>query len=138
MNIRKVRPMFNQVITTMVKYGDDELNNGLIDYKKVQNPVKEYQTVVAVGPMVRNVQVGDLVIINPKRYSKMKHQEGSLKDGVIGDNMVISYNFNTLELDHVPHLLITDQDIDFVIEEYEEEYENQTDIIMPNTDILIP
>ena len=137
LNIKKIRPMFNQVICTMDKYDDSELKkDGLVDLHKVQNPIREYQTVVEVGPMVRNISVGDLVMVNPKRYSKMKHQEGSLKDGVIGDNMVVSYNFNVIEIDHKQYLLLTDQDIDFVIEEYEEEEEPQSDIIVPDNTIL--
>lgn len=134
-NIKKIRPMFNQVICTMDIYGDEEIKSqDIIDYKKVQNPIKEYQKVVAVGPMVKNIAVGDLVMVNPKRYSKMKHQEGSLKDGVIGDNMVVEYKFNVIELDHMKYLLLTDQDIDFVIEEYEEE---QDDIVEVKNDIIL-
>lgn len=138
-NIKKIRPMFNQVITTMEKYSDEELKVGsIIDVSKVNNPIKEYQKVVAVGPMVRNIEVGDVVMINPKRYGKMLHKEGSLKDGVIEDNPVVSYNFNVIELDHQPYLLLLDQDIDFIIEEYEEvEDSPQSDIIVPNNDIIV-
>ena len=126
--------MFNQIICTMEVYDDKELNNGsIIDIHKVQNPIKEYQKVVAVGPMVRNIEVGDMVMVNPKRYSKMKHKEGSLKDGVITDNMVVEYKFNVIELDHIKYLLLTDQDIDFVIEDYEDE---QEDIIEVKNEII--
>ena len=98
-NIKKIRPMFNQVITTMDKYSDEELNDGeIIDVHKVNNPIKEYQKVIAKGPMVKNIEVGDLVMVNPKRYGKMLHKEGSLKDGVITDNPVVSYNLMLLSL----------------------------------------
>lgn len=139
LNIKKIRPMFNQVITTMDKYSDDEMKTGsIIDVSKVNNPIKEYQKVVAVGPMVRNIEVGDIVMINPKRYGKVRHKEGSLKDGIITDNPVVSYNFNVIELNHTPFLLLLDQDIDFIIEEYEEvEDSPQSDIIVPNNDIIV-
>lgn len=139
LNIKKIRPMFNQVITTMDKYSDDEMKTGsIIDVSKVNNPIKEYQKVVAVGPMVKNIEVGDIVMINPKRYGKVRHKEGSLKDGVITDNPVVSYNFNVIELDHQPYLLLLDQDIDFIIEEYEEVKDSpQSDIIVPNNDIIV-
>lgn len=139
LNIKKIRPMFNQVITTMNKYSDDEMKTGsIIDVSKVNNPIKEYQKVVAVGPMVRNIEVGDIVMINPKRYGKVRHKEGSLKDGVITDNPVVSYNFNVIELNHTPFLLLLDQDIDFIIEEYEEVKDSpQSDIIVPNNDIIV-
>lgn len=139
LNIKKIRPMFNQVITTMDKYSDDEMKTGsIIDVSKVNNPIKEYQKVVAVGPMVKNIEVGDIVMINPKRYGKVRHKEGSLKDGVITDNPVVSYNFNVIELNHTPFLLLLDQDIDFIIEEYEEVKDSpQSDIIVPNNDIIV-
>lgn len=139
LNIKKIRPMFNQVITTMNKYSDDEMKTGsIIDVSKVNNPIKEYQKVVAVGPMVKNIEVGDIVMINPKRYGKVRHKEGSLKDGIITDNPVVSYNFNVIELNHTPFLLLLDQDIDFIIEEYEEVKDSpQSDIIVPNNDIIV-
>lgn len=139
LNIKKIRPMFNQVITTMDKYSDDEMKTGsIIDVSKVNNPIKEYQKVVAVGPMVKNIEVGDIVMINPKRYGKVRHKEGSLKDGIITDNPVVSYNFNVIELNHTPFLLLLDQDIDFIIEEYEEVKDSpQSDIIVPNNDIIV-
>lgn len=136
-NIKKVRPMFNQVICTMEKYSDEEIKTGsIIDVHKVNNPIKEYQKVVCVGPMVRNIKEGDLVMVNPRRYAKMKHQEGSLKDGIVSDNPVISYNFNVIKLDNIDYLLLTDQDIDFIIEEYEEE-KPQSDLIIPKNDIIV-
>ena len=48
--------MFNGIITTMNRYGDDVKLQGttLIDSSK-SNTVKEYQTVLAVGPMVRGI-----------------------------------------------------------------------------------
>jgi hypothetical protein len=43
-----------------------------------------------------------------------------LKDGVITDNPVIKYNFNVVNINDSPCLIIYDQDVDFIIEEYEE------------------
>lgn len=134
--IKKVKPMFNGLITTMNRYGSDQKVKGttLIDSSKA-NSVKEYQTVVAVGPMVRGIEVGDIVFINPKRYAVMKHKAGSLEDGVIKDNPVIGYNFDIVEIDGVEHLYLQDSDIKFVaeIEEFEESptiYTEQPKIII--------
>ena len=125
--------MANYLVTTREKYSDEDFEGMIIPYK-ASGTLKEYQKVVAVGPMVRGIQVGDIVCINPKRYAKYKHNPGSLKDGVITDNPVVSYNFNVIELNHVPHLLLTDQDIDFVVEEWEEEKPNN--IIVPKVKII--
>ena len=121
--IKKIKPMFNGLITTMNRYEQDVKVKGtdLIDSSK-SNAVKEYQTVVAVGPMVRGIEVGDTVFINPNRYAVMKHKAGSLQDGVIKDNPVIGYNFDIVEIEGVNHLYLQDSDIKFVaeIEEFDE------------------
>ena len=121
--IKKIKPMFNGLITTMNRYEQDVKVKGtdLIDSSK-SNAVKEYQTVVAVGPMVRGIKVGDTVFINPNRYAVMKHKAGSLQDGVIKDNPVIGYNFDIVEIEGVNHLYLQDSDIKFVaeIEEFNE------------------
>lgn len=136
LNIKKIKPMFNQVITTMDKYSDEELKvGGIIDSTRAKRPIKEFQRVVAIGPTVRNVNVGDLILINPRRYEVKKYEEGSLKDGVVAENEVLKYKFNTVTLNHIPHLIIYDNDIEYVVEEYEEEPED-TGIIMPNNDII--
>lgn len=141
LNIKKIRPMFNQVVCTMNEYTEEELKQGsIIDIKKIRNSIKEYQKVVAVGPVVRNIQVGDLVMINPRRYAKPEYKEGSLKDGVISHNQVMKYAFPTIELNGVPHLLLSDQDIDFVIEEYieetPEENTKKSDLYIPKKEII--
>lgn len=121
--IKKIKPMFNGLITTMNRYEQDVKVKGtdLIDSSK-SNAVKEYQTVVAVGPMVRGIEVGDTVFINPNRYAVMKHKAGSLQDGVIKDNPVIGYNFDIVEIEGVNHLYLQDSDVKFVaeIEEFNE------------------
>jgi len=137
LNIIKIRPMANYLVTTKDEYTEDDVKKGELMIKTVGS-LKEYQKVVAVGPMVRGIQVGDLVCINPKRYAQYKHKPGSLKDGVITDNPVISYNFNVIELDHISHLLLTDQDIDFVIEDWNEEKEpEKSKIVIPERKIIV-
>lgn len=113
--------MFTSLITTMDKYEQDKFTkSGLIDTNKQQGTLKEYQKVLAIGDSVRNIKIGDLVCINPSRFAVKKHKEGSLKDGVITDNPVITYNFDTVEMDDKQCLLLQDRDIEYVIEEYEE------------------
>lgn len=128
--------MANYLVTTKEEYTEDDVRKGGL-ITKIIGSLKEYQKVVAIGPMVRGIQVGDLVCINPKRYAKYKHQPGSLKDGVITDNPVVAYNFNVIELNHVSHLLLTDQDIDFIIEESEEEEVKENPIIVPERKIIV-
>ena len=120
LKIKKIKPMANRVLTTCELYNTVVDADGIIDTSKEEGAIREYQTVVACGPMVRDVKVGDLVVINPTRYAKMKHKEGSLKDGVITDNPVMGYDFPIMLIDDKPCLYIYDSDIDFVIKEFEE------------------
>lgn len=135
LNIKKIQPMANYLVTTKNEYTEEDIEKEGLVSARVVGSLKEYQTVVAVGPVVRGIKVGDLVCINPRRYAVRKFEEGSLKDGVIKENPVTKYNFNVIELDHVDHLLLTDQDIDFVIlESVEEEAptpKNGAKIIVP-------
>lgn len=136
--IKKIQPMYTKILTTMCKYEEDEMTSGgLIDSTKTQGTLKEYQTVIAVGNSVRNVKVGDLVCINPERYAVKKHEAGSLKDGVITDNPVIKYNFNIMELEGVPHLLLDENDVSFIITDYEEVKEQKSDLYVPKTQIIM-
>lgn len=116
----KIKPMFNRIITTMDLYEEDQTVNGVIDTRKTQGSLKEYQTVISVGSTVKDIKVGDVVAINPTRYAVMKHENKSLKNGIIGDNMVKGYKFNTITINDKEHLMLYDQDVDFVIEEYED------------------
>lgn len=120
MKIKKIKPMFTTVITTMNKYEKKQIITPVLDVTKLPGTVKEYQTVLAVGSTVRGVKVGDIVLINPIRYAVKKHQAGTLKDGVITDNPTVAYNIPTIELDGIECLKIQDADIEAIIEEYEE------------------
>lgn len=130
--IKKIKPLFNMLVVTCNKYDDNKRLAGtsLIDATKV-NTVKEYQTVVAIGPSVRGIEVGDTVYINPSRYAVKKHQEGSLKDGVITDNPVIGYNFNLIDIDGETHMMLYDNDIMYVAEV--EEFNPTPSIYVPES-----
>lgn len=134
--IKKIKPLFNMIVTTCNKYDNNKKLAGtsLLDASKA-NTIKEYQTVTAVGPSVRGIEVGDTVYINPTRYAVKKHQEGSLKDGVITDNPTIGYNFNLVSIDGENHLLLYDSDVMYVAEV--EEFEEQPVIITEEKPTLI-
>ena len=114
LKIKSIKPMFDSLITTMNKYEEDGFENGVI--VKQAGSLKEYQTVLAIGPAVRNIEVGDMVMINPTRYAKMKHKEGSLKDGIITDNPVIGYEFKTVTINDEECLYLQSQDIMYSFE----------------------
>lgn len=138
LKIKKLKPMFTHLITTMSKYEDDIITNGIIDTNRQKGSVKEYQKVIAVGSLVRDIKVGDLVIINPKDYRVLKHEKGSMKDGVITDNPVVGYNIPTVEINGETFMYLNDRDIEYVIEDYEEvEDPKPSTIITPPKDIIV-
>lgn len=137
LKIKKIKPMFTALITSMDKYEQDVTTGGLINVTKMQGGLKEYQTVLAVGESVRGIKVGDLVCVNPTRFAVKKHKEGSLKDGVITDNPVTTYNFDVVEMDGKQCLLLQDRDIDFIIEDWEEISDTENSINIPSKEIII-
>lgn len=126
LNIKKIRPMFTKILTTMDRYEEDQTEGMLVNVNKLAGAVKEYQRVLAVGSNPAGIKEGDVVMINPARYAVMKHKEGSLKDGVITDNPVVGYNLPVLEVDGKECMLLETNDISFVIEEFEDVPEEKT------------
>ena len=121
-NIKKIVPSFTMVVTTMEKYSKDGLNEfGLIDPTKSQGTLKEFQYVTAVGPNVRSCKPGDLVKVNPSRYAVYKQrQTPNISDEIEGySRQLTGYSFNTVEIAGERHLILQDNDIEYVVEEFE-------------------
>ena len=126
--------MFNRIVTTAERY-DEVMEGGIIDASR-SHAIKEYQRVIAVGTTVRDIKEGDLVLIDPSRYAVRKHREGTLKDGVIGDNPVTGFSFNVLDLDGDTALMLYDTDVIYVAEDYDEEPDGDPAIIVPDMRII--
>lgn len=145
--LKKIKPMFTSLITTADKYEEVKTSGGIIDTTK-SGTLKEYQRVLAVGADVRVVKVGDLVCINPSNYSIKKYSKDSMKSAMTENyNEVIGYNFNFIEIDGELCLRLRDNDIDFIVEQYEEvedevvELPNQngvTKLIVPSNKLILP
>lgn len=134
--IKKIKPMFTSLVTTSDIYTEEECS-GVEAYKK--GMIKEVQKVVSVGPSVMHIKEGDLVSINPIRYAVRKHDENSIRSEMEGGNPVLKYEFNVIELDDKPCLLLQDRDINYIIEDYEEievPKKNGKTIIIPRTQII--
>lgn len=130
MNIKKIKPMFTKIVTTADKYEEDITNGALISKQK--DTLKEYQKVVAVGTSVSGIKVGDLVSINPTRYAVHKRKDNSLVNDIEGGNPVLSYKFDFVLLNNVPHLLLESADVEYIIEDYTEDI-----IQVPNKEIIV-
>ena len=122
MKVKKVKPLFDHIVTTMDRYtiNQDSLT-GVIDVKTANNAVKEYQTVIAVGNMVRDIKVGDIVCINPRNYARPTHNKkwSGLSEDDIKDQVIVKYDFPVITIDDKDYMLLYDRDIDFVVEDWE-------------------
>lgn len=121
MVVKKIKPMFTKILVTMNKYEEDQNVGSLINTLKMAGTVKDYQTVIAVGNNSAGLKEGDVVVIDPTRYAVMRHEKGSLKDGVIEDNPVIGYNFPVINVNGKDCMLLDTSDVSYVIEEYEDD-----------------
>ena len=118
LKLKKITPTFNHILTTKNLRDHDEYDKGVLRFPA--GSTKEWQTVIAVGPTVKNCKEGDLIMVDPTRYAIMKHQDGSLKDGIVADNPVVAYNIPIIMMDDKEYMYLFDTDIQFVINEYEE------------------
>ncbi len=115
--------MFSGILCTANKYNEYQFVAGtnIVDSTKTVGQLKEYQTVIAIGSMVRNVEVGDVVCINPKNYAEKMYDKNSIKSSMTETyNQVVRYHFNIVEVNDVDHLLIQENDVDFVVTDSEE------------------
>lgn len=120
-NVKKIKPMFTTVITTAEMLEEKDMMVGsIIDVSKAKKTIKEFQKVVAVGPHVNSIQVGDLVCVNPIRFGKPYQKRNSLNQATEEYETMMSYQFDFIEIDGQTCLKLQDRDIDYVVEEYEE------------------
>jgi hypothetical protein len=118
LKLKKITPTFNHILVTNNLRDHDEYDDGIL--VRPAGSTKEWQTVIAVGPTVKNCKEGDVIMIDPIRYAIKKHQEGSLKDGVVADNPDIAYAVPHIQIGGKDYMYLFDTDIQFVINEYEE------------------
>jgi co-chaperonin GroES (HSP10) len=140
MKVKAIKPLFNSIITTADKYEEDATKNGIIDASKQQGTLKENQMVISVGSAVRDINVGDIVNINPIRYAVKKYDKDSIRQDVAGGNPIVGYQFDFVEINGEEYMHLQDRDINYVITDFEEEeveLPKQATIIMPPTDIIV-
>ena len=133
LKINKIKPLFNRLLVTADKYEKDVVKGGVVVI--TAGTLKEYQRVLSVGSTVRDIKEGDLVLVNPTRYAVRKHREGTLKDGIITDNPITSYNFNLIEVGGKVCILLYDQDIDYIVEDCEEIPDDS--LILPDKELIV-
>ena len=111
LKIKKFKPMFTSMLVTGEKYSEDMYDDhGLIECKK--GDLKTYQKVLEVGPSVRDIKVGDMVMINIMHFAVMEYDPNSVKNDM-GMNKVKRWNFNWVTVNDQDCLVIDQQDVMF-------------------------
>lgn len=120
LKIKSIKPLSTTVVTTGDKFTSDITVGGIIQQDQKKGDLKLYQRVIAVGPMVRDIQPGDLVMINPMAYIRKKYSKDSVQNDM-DNNPVLSIDIPTITIDgeggkQQECLLLSDRDIRFAFE----------------------
>lgn len=116
--IKKIKPPFTTVITTLNTYEEDLIVDGVVRVPK--GSLKRYQTVVAIGPNVRDVKEGDLVLLNVQNYAIQKYKNNSIKEDISEMEEEVVYDIPKMFIGDTLYGKFQERDMDGVIEEYEE------------------
>lgn len=140
LHIKKIRPLFTSIVTTGERYTEDEYDQAGLVITATAGDLKTYQRVLAVGSSVRDIKVGDLVMINVMNYAVKKYDPNSVKEDM-GMNKVVKFAFNWVIVDDEQGnpqncLLLNDRDILFAFEG-EEEKSVKSSIILPKKPEII-
>jgi len=123
LHIKKIKPMFTNIITTGDRFEKDFTQGGLIVAKK--GDLKVWQEVIAIGDMVKGINVGDKVMINIANYAVRKYSKDSIQND-LDNNPKLRYNLNWVSMDdengnQMDCLLLNDRDILYTFEGEEED-----------------
>lgn len=139
--LKKIKPTFNHIVVTMNCYDRNYKTGGIIDSSKA-GLIKEYQTVIEIGPMVKSVNVGDVVFINPQRYLEIKHHfKDADANNVQKDDMHAILRIPRFTIYDGPNeesrevMLLGDNDVFFVA--IGKEFDENPSIIMPDKPKII-
>lgn len=135
LHVTKIKPLFDHLLITADRFEKDMVHNGVILANK--GDLKLWQTVVAVGSVVRDIKVGDKVRINSNDFAVKKYNKNSVQND-LGNNPVLTYNFPFETVDDEKgnpkdYLYISDRNVKYVFEGTEKD----DSLILPGKPKLI-
>lgn len=135
LHVTKIKPLFDHLLITADRFEKDMIHSGVILANK--GDLKLWQTVVAVGSVVRDIKVGDKVMINPNNFAVKKYNKNSVQND-LDNNPVLTYNFPFETIDDEKgepkdYLYISDRDVKYVFEGMEKD----ESLILPGKPKLI-
>lgn len=135
LHVTKIKPLFDHLLITADRFEKDMVHSGVILANK--GDLKLWQTVVAVGSVVRDIKVGDKVMINPNDFAVKKYNKNSVQND-LDNNPIITYNFPFETVDDEKgnpkdYLYISDRNVKYVFEGIEKD----DSLILPGKPKLI-
>lgn len=135
LHVTKIKPLFDHLLITADRFEKDMVHSGVILANK--GDLKLWQTVVAVGSVVRDIKVGDKVMINPNDFAVKKYNKNSVQND-LDNNPVLTYNFPFETIDDEKgnpkdYLYISDRNVKYVFEGVEKD----ESLILPRKPKLI-
>lgn len=124
----EIRPKANEIVITANLISVVNTDSKVIDKDEQQLFFDEYQTVLRVGPVVRDVNVGDIVCVNPARFAKYQEQKSRVKAAVDGyEKVLIGYDFPIVEISTGNVMLINESDVKYIVDNgFVEEVKHET------------
>lgn len=135
LHVTKIKPLFDHLLITADRFEKDMIHSGVILANK--GDLKLWQTVVAIGSVVRDIKVGDKVMINPNDFAVKKYNKNSVQND-LDNNPVLTYNFPFETIDDEKgepkdYLYISDRNVKYVFEGIEKD----ESLILPGKPKLI-
>lgn len=118
LHIKKIKPMYTNLVVTGDRFDKDIYSGGVIIANK--GDLKPWQTILFKGTSIRDMEIGDKVMINVDNYAVKKYSKDSIQND-LDNNKTIRYMFNWITLydeQDSPSdcLLLNDRDILYVFE----------------------
>jgi len=130
LKITKIKPMFTDLVITAERFDHDIVEKGIVMANK--GDLKSYQTVVAIGSSIRDIAVGDKVMVNFEVFAEHKIPVNSVKKNMDVDDPIVRYNIPWVSMvdekgEEKVYIRIPDRAVEFVYEG--EEVDDTPDII---------
>lgn len=119
LKITKIKPMFTDIIITADRFDRDIVEKGIVVANK--GDLKSYQTVIAVGDSIRNISVGDKVMVNFEVFAEHKIPVNSVKKDMDVNDPIVRYNIPWVNMTDADgndkvYIRIPDRAVEFVFE----------------------
>lgn len=120
--LKDIQPLNSQILTTANKYEAEtkmEMQGRILKPKEMPGEYKHFQTILAVGPQVRQVKPGDVIEIDPTAYIVYEHPEDEKSiRGIVKVRNVGHVELPIIKIDGEERCLLQERDARYIIKSY--------------------